>query len=772
MAIGRITGPMLFSNLDRQGVNLAIDTNLVYIDVSNRRLGVGNTSPGYTLDVNGNAHLGNLYILGNTITSETGKIGLGAISNIVVTGGSPNFIVYTDGNGNLSFGNISTLANAGNFYGNTITLGANSSGSLSSLFTWPTTTTVTTAVAQLNQVLGNITNTSGTNIGVTGNVTSSNVIITNTLNSTSNSSGALTVAGGASVQKDLWVGGNVYVANLISDQLSILSISEPLLYLNASNPSTYNYETGFFGHFVGGSGNYYQHTGVVRNHNDNIWYFFSNTPEPAGSTVDLANSRVILDTVKAGGLILANTTPSTSTGSGALQVSGGAGIVGALWITNTNDVSANIGSVIGTVNTFNANLGAYQINTNANIGAIFNHVNTLDANVALYETYANTQISTINANLGSYEINTNANIGTITNNLQTLNANVGAYEIYSNANAATQSTSINTFNANLGAYQLYANANAGTITTTVNTFNANLGAYQIYANANAVAQATAIATLQAGTYSNSNVAAYLPLYSGNLNVYGLQAGIFAVGSLNVDTIYSNTSGVVTIGVTTALGLPIGGNSARPASPAAGQIRFNSDLNTLEFYAGTGGWMSMNNTITDQQFFGDGTNTIFTLNQASNNSGILVSINGTIQQPGTAYSVSGTQITFAEIPLATDLIDVRFLASATTAIYNNIDIDSAPITVTTGANTIIDAFSTTTTRSVKYTISSVTPYDAHMAEVHVTQFGGAVTLTSYGILNTGANTITYYANIAGSTVRLLANGTTSSQVRVQRIYFNN
>jgi hypothetical protein len=147
------------------------------------------------------------------------------------------------------------------------------------------------------------------------------------------------------------------------------------------------------------------------------------------------------------------------------------------------------------------------------------------------------------------------------------------------------------------------------------------------------------------------------------------------------------------------------------------------------------------------------------------------MNGTIQQPGVAYTVTGNQITFAEIPQSSDLIDIRFIASATTAIYDNINIDSAAIAIIKGANTIVDSFSTTTTRSVKYTISSTAAVDAHMAEVHVTQFGGSVLLTFYGILNTGANTITYYANVNGSTVNLLANGSTSSQVRIQRIYFN-
>ena len=103
MAIGKIKGPMLYDDLARQGVNLSFDGNLLYLDVTARRLGVGTTSPQYGLDVPANVRLANLTILGNTITSNTGKIGLGAITNVVITGGSADYILKTDGAGNLSW---------------------------------------------------------------------------------------------------------------------------------------------------------------------------------------------------------------------------------------------------------------------------------------------------------------------------------------------------------------------------------------------------------------------------------------------------------------------------------------------------------------------------------------------------------------------------------------------------------------------------------------------------------------------------------------------
>ena len=155
MAIGRISGPMLYSNLDRQAANLTIDTDLIIFDVVNRRIGVNNNTPGYSIDVPGNVRLANLVILGNTISSNTGKIGLGSIGNVIVTGGSANNVVITDGVGNLNFVTVASLIGAS--IGNTIPLGSNTSPALTSnAVTLTTTTTVTDAIAKLNFVLGKL----------------------------------------------------------------------------------------------------------------------------------------------------------------------------------------------------------------------------------------------------------------------------------------------------------------------------------------------------------------------------------------------------------------------------------------------------------------------------------------------------------------------------------------------------------------------------------------------------------------------------------------
>ena len=157
MAIARITGQMLQDNLERQGADIAIDGNLIYADVIHRRVGINNASPSYSLDSPGNVRFANLIIRANVITSNTGKIGLGTLSNIVVTGGNNYDIIYTDGAGNLAFGNLSSLSGSSALSGNNIVLGSNTLPSLSSnAVTLTTSTSVTDAIAELNFVLGKL----------------------------------------------------------------------------------------------------------------------------------------------------------------------------------------------------------------------------------------------------------------------------------------------------------------------------------------------------------------------------------------------------------------------------------------------------------------------------------------------------------------------------------------------------------------------------------------------------------------------------------------
>jgi hypothetical protein len=521
MAIGRISGPMLYNNLDRQGVDLSIDANLVYFDVANRRVGINTAAPNYALDSSGNAKIANLSVLGATVSSNSGTI---AISSITA--------------------------------------------------------------------------------------------ITSNTNAVSTATGALVVSGGAGVAGNLYVGGTIHADHIVSDNNQVLSIDESMVYLTPTASYPYSYEIGFYSQFTGAAANNYQHTGVVRNHNDNYWYFFSNVTEPTGNTINLSNANVVLDTIKSGGAILANNTPSTSTSTGALIVSGGVGVAG-------NIVGSNF---------------------------------------------------------------------------------------------------------------LFANG------------------------------VSIVATIAAGSYGNANVASYLPTYTGNV-----AAGNF-LGNIAADIISPYRTNVTVFNSATAVGLPSGDSSTRPATSAVGYLRYNTGLGTIEFYGGAG-WVPLTNSVSDQQITPDGVSQTFGLTQSTTASGIIVSINGTLQNPSTAYTVSGSNITFTETPLVTDIVDVRFLATTSTVVSaDSTIVDSANISLGTVLK-IIDTFDATIYRSARYTVSSSTTADSQLAEMLVLQNSGTAAIQLIGNVRTGANTVTYSANISGSTVNLLATSSVNSaQLRLQKTYF--
>lgn len=101
MAVGRISGPLLKNNLLRDGVDLAFETDLLYLDVTRGRIGIKTSTPTDELQVNGTTRTTNLKvdtqadigtggnkftITGNTISSTN------AVISIEPTGSNP--VVY------------------------------------------------------------------------------------------------------------------------------------------------------------------------------------------------------------------------------------------------------------------------------------------------------------------------------------------------------------------------------------------------------------------------------------------------------------------------------------------------------------------------------------------------------------------------------------------------------------------------------------------------------------------------------------------------------
>ena len=99
MAIGRISGSVLKSNLTRNGVDLAFETNLLYLDVTNSRVGIGTSEPTTTLHVNGTTTTTGLTANGAIDIDGTGTSN---IDNVIIGANTPVAGTFTTLNANTS----------------------------------------------------------------------------------------------------------------------------------------------------------------------------------------------------------------------------------------------------------------------------------------------------------------------------------------------------------------------------------------------------------------------------------------------------------------------------------------------------------------------------------------------------------------------------------------------------------------------------------------------------------------------------------------------
>lgn len=107
MAIGRISGPMLFSNLERQGLDLAVEGNLVYFDVNRYRVGINTSTPEADLEVYGNAQVTGTLTIKNQFTGNS--------FSLPTDPGVAGYTLVTNGAGTTSWASSGTTINRKQF---------------------------------------------------------------------------------------------------------------------------------------------------------------------------------------------------------------------------------------------------------------------------------------------------------------------------------------------------------------------------------------------------------------------------------------------------------------------------------------------------------------------------------------------------------------------------------------------------------------------------------------------------------------------------------
>jgi len=215
------------------------------------------------------------------------------------------------------------------------------------------------------------------------------------------------------------------------------------------------------------------------------------------------------------------------------------------------------------------------------------------------------------------------------------------------------------------------------------------------------------------TFDGTNLVALGNVTVGNITLSGstiqsdtgLTLSSASAGNI---VLQPNSTGVVDINSSTGLTIPSGNTAQRPASPGTGTIRWNTSLGIVEVWDGLA-WEGVGEdlaVISDQTITGDGSTQQFTLDQNTTANAIIVSTNGVVQKPGTAYTVTGNLITFAEAPISTDVIDVRFIAEL--SVVNAITNDSGANSISVDDNGVANF---TTVQSVQLPSYTVTQANA-------------------------------------------------------------
>jgi hypothetical protein len=169
------------------------------------------------------------------------------------------------------------------------------------------------------------------------------------------------------------------------------------------------------------------------------------------------------------------------------------------------------------------------------------------------------------------------------------------------------------------------------------------------------------------------------------------------------------------------------------------MRFNTTLDVLEFYD-SDSWTPASSeftVITADEFNGDGSTVAFTLSSDSTTAGTVVAINGVVQIPTTAYSVSGTTLTFTEAPETNDVIDARIFTTTTTVTsISNAGLTAVVETLST-ANVQITG-NLIPAANVTYDLGSTTRFwnDLYLA-------GNSIYLGTIVIKDVGANQIGFF-----------------------------
>jgi hypothetical protein len=250
------------------------------------------------------------------------------------------------------------------------------------------------------------------------------------------------------------------------------------------------------------------------------------------------------------------------------------------------------------------------------------------------------------------------------------------------------------------------------------------------------------------------------------NTISTVAGELKLNAYNNDRVVVDTN--------SALRLPVGVEAERPTPglEQTGDLRFNTDLGSIEWYDGANWNNPTTNVIASETIVPDGTSASFTLAQENTTTSVLVNFNGVIQRPSTTYTVAGNIITFSTVPLTTDIIEIRSLAAGISVATNPIVVDTAYANV--GVSTFtVDSWDIHLYRAAKYTYTAktVTGDNYEIGELYVVHDDLAGYHTSTFTSKSGLSMLTWTTEVSFTAImNIKAQGTNAdTQIKYHAMY---
>jgi hypothetical protein len=587
-----------------------------------------------------------------------------------------------------------------------------------------------------------------------------------------------------------------------------------------------------------------------------------------------------------GKITIDNTDDTTSVSTGALQVAGGVAVAKDLFVGGgdviTDQTTFNL--LDSTVTTMNFAGAATTLDMGAATGtATINNATVYlpnATNVAVGQTsitFANTVATTVEAFGAATTLNF-ADAASATTFRGTVTA---ANVLYANAAVIATDTGSGALRVTGGAGitgSLYVGVGTNTPTANVTSSTAssayNSGALVVSGGAGIAGDVNVKGNVTINSESGASSFTVKGSTASTLIYTDAATNTVKIGGSDTTPISGAT---LTINGTDSFVVPVGTTAQRPGlsgqTDVTGMIRYNSTLNTLEFFNGTR-WLGSSTeftVITGDLFLGDGVTTAFTMANTATTASTIVAVNGVVQIPGVSYSVSGATLTMTEAPADGDEIDVRRLTttfsvqeigygynlfsadaggayiktgtgsstnrlsiaangtatfandvvingnlwvkgdtngniqigdSSSDSVVFNADInsglipnsdatfnlgsasqrwnalytskivhDQAATSVSSTSATTIDTFATSAYTSAKYVVQVKDGSNVQVAEVLLVQNGTNAYVTTYGVVASGAEMGTFSATIAAGNVTLkyTSASSTNSSVKVQATY---